>query len=277
MRPNVNRSKREVYGWGGTGETGEFRYLDKHLLRIDKRYQRPESKAKIAKIAKEFNWAAFGVLLVAYRDHAYYVYDGQHRVDASKRRDDVQELPCLVFVFDELSKEAQAFVDANTVRGPVRALDRFRARLEAQDSDALAIQGILNSNNYEVAIHHGSHNKNHIACIDAVERVYQRGRDHCHRVIETARELYGGNTPKDKMIGALSLLDQHLQRKHGDDLSRRDIREKLCLCGPETLMRRITGMAEALGKSGEKVWAAALVQEINKGKRGKRIEPIFGD
>lgn len=79
------------------------------------------------------------------------------------------------------------------------------------------------------------------------------------------------------LLKALSHLDLHLQRKHGDSLDRRDVRDKLFAIGPVTLIRRMAGYAEAVGKTGDRVWAAAIVQEINKGKRTKRIESIIGE
>lgn len=137
------KSKREVYGWQKPGEGGEFMWLDKNLLNVDPTYQRSKSQVKVDTISREFSWPALGCILVALRSDArYFVYDGQHRVMAAKRRDDVQELPCLVFHFDELSAEAQAFVQANTVRGAVSIVDKFRARIEANDADALAMAAI---------------------------------------------------------------------------------------------------------------------------------------
>lgn len=269
------RSKRLVFGWRESGDRGEFRLLDKNLLRVDKSYQRDTSERRIHHIASNFHWASFGCILVALReDNSYWVFDGQHRIEGVKRRDDVQDVPCLVFHFAKLSDEARAFVEANIDRGAVSALSKFKGRLAAKDPDAVAIVGIAESYGYEIPEEGKKARNGHIACIAALEKVYKRGAVHCQTVIDLAATLYDGASMDQRILLALSDLELHLVRS-GTTLQRRDIQEKLLLLGVPHLLRRMAGLAEALGRScSSKIGAASLVQEINKGKRNRRLPPI---
>lgn len=269
------RSFRDVYGWGAAKDEGVPMKLHKQLLKVDPTYQREANQARVRHIAKHFNWPAFGVILVAARHGVYYVYDGQHRVMAAMKRDDVQDLPCLVFDFDDLSEEAQAFIDTNTARGPMRALQRFKSRLVAHDADAMSIEAALQRHGWRLTVGGG---KGTISCIQAVESVYKRGGDHCNRVLGVVKAVCGDEPPNGKLVRALSYLDMHMDRKHRDTIERRDVVDKLVALGQAALMRSARGMADALGRTGgERVHAAGIVNAINSGKRSKRIANVIGD
>lgn len=251
--------------------------LDKNLLVVDYSYQRTASKAKVNEIAKNFSWPAFGVILASLRSNGrYYVFDGQHRVLGARKRDDVQDVPCIVFVFDKLSEEAQAYVRANTVRGAVSTVEKFKGRLVANDPDAVEMEAIATRHGMVIPDKKQT-GANILGCVAALETVYGRGIDHCNRVLSCMKELCEGEPINGNLMKALSIVDLHLQRTNGESLDRRDIQEKLIALGPAVLIRRMAGFAEVYGKSGDRVWAASLVNEINKGKRSRRIKPIIGE
>ena len=84
-------------------------------------------------MADGWDWGFVRVLSVSHRDNKYYVFDGEYRPLAAKKRSDIQKLPCPVFEGMSLADEANAFLGLNTIRAPGRRkkLDKARAFIAA--------------------------------------------------------------------------------------------------------------------------------------------------
>ena len=100
-------------------------------LSVDPSYQRsidnPSSRALIKKIAREWDWSLFQLLVVSRRPTGeLYVVDGQHRLEAARLRGDLHDLPCSVYDFQFVAHEADAFVALNQQRKPLTRLDLFK-------------------------------------------------------------------------------------------------------------------------------------------------------
>lgn len=124
-------------------------------LKIDETYQRTisgkDSQAAIARYAHAWDWRLCVPLLVSQRDDGLYVIDGQHRLEAARRRGDITYLPCCVSEYGSPADEAATFVAANRKRRAVSRVDTFRAALLAGDPVATSINGLLRKNELTVA------------------------------------------------------------------------------------------------------------------------------
>lgn len=131
---NTEKSKIDVFGWNkNTGAIGEFSRIPKEDLNLDISYQREiDSANRVKEIAKNFEWALFGCLIVSYNEDGYYVIDGGHRLRAAFRRDDIKELPCLVYCFDDPAEEARIFYYYNNKRKHVSTFDNHKAALRGE-------------------------------------------------------------------------------------------------------------------------------------------------
>jgi hypothetical protein len=89
-------TKIERYDWALPGDDGQFRCVPVHELKVDHSYQREQvSDSTILKIARDFSWSMFGVLIVMERTNGnLYVVDGQQRLAACIRRGDIEKAPC---------------------------------------------------------------------------------------------------------------------------------------------------------------------------------------
>lgn len=126
------------------GSRGRLAQINKHNLRVDLSYQREQSKDRARRIACEFNWAGFGVLVVSERANGdYFVLDGGHRLLATMLRPEVKNVPCYVFSGLSETDEASAFVYYNAHRRPPCGLDLFAAQVLAGDYNATAVARIL--------------------------------------------------------------------------------------------------------------------------------------
>jgi len=270
------RPLREVYDWNTSGEKGKMMWLDKHLLHVDHTYQRRRtSQARILKIAKGWDWPALGVIGVFCRDDGtYWIYDGQHRHAAALKRDDITTLPCIVFQATgdkHMKDEAEGFVGANTVRGAMSRLEKFRAELIAESASALATQDLIESCGYKVGA--GS-NKGTIACVESIERALNVDRHSCEEAFLLCASVADKECFTHKVFNAVFYLETHL-RKHGLSVATSHIREKLHQENHEGLLRIIVDSERYHGSGGAKAGAEGLVKFINKGRRTRHVPSIF--
>lgn len=111
----------------------EYTEIPIEKLRVDHTYQRDGiSNNRVLRIARSFNRQYLGVLTVAKRNGLFYVIDGQHRLEAAKKRNDVHTLPCAVIESRGIKHEANGFKEINEGRGEVSAYHRYKAAVAAE-------------------------------------------------------------------------------------------------------------------------------------------------
>lgn len=252
---------------------GAFLWVDKSTLQIDHEYQRKcVNQHRVREIARCWIWAACGVILVSRRpDGSLWVYDGQHRVLAALLREDISSLPCLVFDMDALSDEAAAFVAANTVRGPMRATEKFRGLLVAEDEIALEVQRIAKSCGYAI----GGDGPRSLRCVGTLLRLAKTNTPVLKDVLALLAELYGTDAVHEDVMQGVFWLEVSL-RKGGQTLCRGHNKAALMQRTPARLKDAIRRAKEHFGRSGEKVCAEAIVQELNRGRSTRRLASLMG-
>lgn len=111
-------------------------------LRIDPAYQREvlrNGARNIGKIAREFDWALFGIVVVAAIDgDLYAIVDGQHRTLGAALRG-IEAVPCLIIQAD-LSKQAKAFAAINGAVTKIHGLAIFAAEVAAGIPEAVKLR-----------------------------------------------------------------------------------------------------------------------------------------
>src|SRR5438067_11762005 len=98
------------------GKPGRLIELRKTDIRIPHEYQRDLLKPRAAKIAREFDWFQFGVLIIAHRNGEYFVVDGEHRLTAALSLEELDLLPCMLYDFDGPLHEAEIFIKLQVSR-----------------------------------------------------------------------------------------------------------------------------------------------------------------
>lgn len=252
---------------------GLFLWVDKSTLQVDHEYQRKcVNQARVREIARMWMWAACGVILVSRRpDGSLWVYDGQHRVLAALLREDISALPCLVFDMDALSDEASAFVAANTVRGPMRATEKFRGLLVAEDDIALEVQRIAQSCGYTIG---GDGHVKTLRCVGTLLRLAKTNTPVLKDVLALLAELYSTEPVHEDVLQGVFLLEVSL-RKAGESLCRGHNRTAMLQRTPAKLKDAIRRAKEHFKRSGERVCAEAIVQELNRGRSTRRLASLM--
>lgn len=124
-----------------------LQYCRPSQLAVDPTYQREldaASRSLIQRIARGWDWNLFQPLVVARRpDNSLWVVDGQHRLEAARIRNDVDQLPCVIFHPADPTDEAAVFVELNQARRPLTPFALYNAAIAAGDPLAVALEGLL--------------------------------------------------------------------------------------------------------------------------------------
>jgi hypothetical protein len=259
------KSKVKVYGWSVQDKSGIPYLLQKGNLRIDKDYQRTLSESRVLALVGSWSWLACGALLVAERSPGeFFVFDGQHRLEAANRRDDIDEMPCVVFKLSDIPAEALAFYRANCNRGNVTVFDKVHALLRAGDRVTEDALELMRSQNYEPAPRGGDYG---VRCLGAFLRYFKTDRDLFTRAWPIIARLHDGRPIMDRPLAAVMYL-----AKHGEpSITTDEAAARLLEVGYDKIMGSINRISAAFERGGAKVYAQALIECLNKGRRAHKF------
>lgn len=240
-----------------------FKQVPIGSLIVDDRYQRPLDDRRVKRMAENFQDVLFGTLEVSERNGKLAVFDGQHRLAVARAlgRDKV---PCLVHAKLTPEQEAEAFVRLQRERRGIHRVERFKARLFSGDTDAQAINAIVEGNGYTIR-KAGNHagEESAISAVGSLERVYRRGN--LAETLQTLRDLWGGDAKSTDggLIEGLSIILEG----YGHRLE--DAAYRLSETPPLVILRRAIGHSGGGASKGEMV-----AKEIRKaaGLRGRPMK-----
>lgn len=259
-------AKREKFSWAAPSKPGVFREIKKSDLNIDGAYQRDQvSKEKVAEIARNWDWKLFGALSVIQRpDASFWVFDGGNRARAAFFRDDIEALPCMVFQAEDLAEEAKAFIGTNTMVHVVSAFHMHRAAVLSGEPVAVAAQEVVEKHGYAVDRNH--ERKFSFSAISALEKCVKENPAVAEMVFGLCASIAQNGEPiSGTVLKGLFRCQIKLQGKA--DIGSSENLEKLrreTLPGIQGAIRRETAI---MGKGGEYIFAKAVLDLLNKGRR----------
>lgn len=260
--------KREKFAWASTSKPGVFRWVPKADLNIDGRYQREEvSSAKTMEIARSWDWTLFGTLLVGERgDGSLWVYDGGHRTRASFYRDDIPDLPCMVFRIEDAAGEAKAFYGAQKLKSNISVTDAHRAGVIAQEPDALRVQALLDR--HGLVIRRDANRGGQFRAIGTLRGIAREDQELAERVLALCVDIAGDDSPiSGSVLGGMFALVQHFAGTV-DFFAGREL-EALLATSIEELDSEIRRQKAILGMGGTVSEAKGILALVNKSRRKK--------
>lgn len=263
-------SKVDRYNWANPAQQGKYRDLPIDSLVVDLVYQRSEkdiNELNIRRIAREFDWMAFGTIIVAERDDGlFYVVDGQHRVEALRRRQDIDSVPSMVYPSIGSAQEALSFLRTSTGRTPLKALSRWRVRLASGLSPESEIAPWLHENGLRVA---KNGTRNGIDFPTCLCRTWSRDKSSCKLALLTQVAITDGEGMTSDIHKGLSQLEHY-----GIETMPHAPKIRL-LGGRSVLIQSINryGIEAGSDWQSERLCAVAILAVINKGKRNKLTIP----
>lgn len=271
----------------------EFMLIDYTVPEIDPTIQREQVVSEINRIAANFNPAALGVFTVSVREvedpesgetvARWFLVDAQQRQAACIKVGYDQKVPAIVHYGLTKEDEARLFLDLNDREG-VGAWDKFKARLQAQEAQAVAIQDIIDDLEIPVGPPHG------FMAITAADRVYTRGTRgpaNLRFALSLLKELY--NEYDGRAITGLALLYDEFHQFLDLEVLRRKLQEHVPTMG--SLIMNAQTVKQLHGGTSGLAFAEAIVTTYNRQMRlnaknskalpslylGRRFKPTKGD
>lgn len=255
--------KIKRYDWLMLDSPGNMEWISKTILTVDDTYQRPTSNSMINNIAREWSWAACGVIVVGLRkDKEYVVIDGQHRVLAAKKRKDIPQLPCIVFNMESIPMEALAFLKSNTNRRNILSIHKFKSQLVAEDKNAIYINNIFEK--YNIVISSGQTPRG-IRSMSLCYNIAEIDPRRFELIIAFLAELCEKDSINEKLLHGLYYLSKNLEVPLTDE----KLRQRILKFTPLQLTRGAIASAEYNSGGGGKVYGRGILDVINVGLHNK--------
>ena len=257
---NQGADKLTRYNLTVRNAPGEFLKISKHELEVDGAYQRNRiNQRRVDALTRTWDWIACGCLVVALRDdNKWFVMDGQHRKLAADQRDDINELPCLVFETTSRREEAVSFLAINQGRVGVGSLDRYRAQLISGDKTAFAVEAMLKSTGHRTG---ETASARTVACVQCLYTLCAEDRGRFERLWPLLAELHPDGPMTEMVIKGLWTVDKWLGER---SVTESPYREKLLVIGGKGLHHEIRREMAVIGQSGSRVAACAIAKYLNK-------------
>lgn len=240
------------------------------------KYGRPLSVPKVQRLARSFELEAIGTLYLSLRsDGQYAILDGQHRIAAARLRGHTK-LPALVFIDLSYEQEAALYFKFATVNQQT-SLDKFRARLEANEPLAKDIEDILNSLGLHVSF--SGQAEGGVQAISTLESLFRKGgRGHLRAVLTTIYRTWQG-APRAYNSGILNGLSGFILRydkltiqDDGVKLDWSRLVQTLSHLTPDALIAKASQLKGILSQSeSNTATGQVILSEYNRGLKTKRL------
>lgn len=221
----------------------------------------------VSKIAANFKPEELGNPTLSQRDGAYFIIDGQHRIEALRFLG-FGDTTIECWVYDDLTDEQEAakFLDLNN-RLSVAVFPKFRIGVQAGRAEETAINDIVQACGLRIALQTGE------GCISAVgtlRTVYRRdGNVVLARALSIIRDAYGTPGLRAKVIDGIALFCA----RYDDKIDTERVIEKLGAVrgGVNGLLGKADVLHRQSGNRRPHCVAAATVALYNSGRGGGKL------
>ena len=166
-----------------------FEILPVNILKTAKYQKNRLDVARAKAIGKDFDPRKAGAIIVSERGRSFYIVDGQHRT-AGAKISEVSHVMCQVLHRLTYEEEAMLFAEQDRNKKPLKSVDKFRAKIEGQDTKSLEIIDILAKLSLEVSRGSGDFE---IQAIGTVEKIMDKlGADGLERCLKLIKKAWNG-------------------------------------------------------------------------------------
>ena len=233
--------------------------------------QRPFSKAHGDTLAAHLDLEKVGYPVINLANGVPWILDGQHRIYALRQNGfGNEELECEVYEHLSEREMADRFLGRNSMKA-VKAFDRFQVAVTAGHAREAAIHRLVDEAGLKIS---SSGESGYIRAVTALIHVYeQHGATGLSQTLRTIRDAYDGDPAAfaQPVIEGVGLV-------YGRYNSRTDEAALIAALGRmkqgvHGLFRRAQLHRERTGKNQPQCVAAAVVDTLNRGARGKARLP----
>lgn len=258
----------ERYGWEVQDKPGEFQWIHKDHIFVDHRYQRGLKLSKVLALAAKWSWIACSAISVAQRpgETIFHAMEGQHRLEALKRRADITMVPCMVFATTSVAEESRGFLNANSNRKPVGVADKHKAMMEAGDREAQIIDDLAKSVGRVVGPTSGPTS---VHCVAIMLTMLAEDEKSLRKAYALAARICDKESLTKRILAGLYYVERHLE--DGCSITDTKITRRLADRGYQTLNDAIHAAVSMHGSASPKVCALGMVACYNKGLRNGHL------
>lgn len=244
-----------------------LRWVPIAQMKVNPLAQRELNQARVDKLAANFDPEQIGTPTVNHRDGAYYIIDGQHRIEALKAVGwGDQSVQCWTYEGLTEAQEAETFLTTNDTLA-VRALDKFRTGVQAGRETETEIDRVVRAQGLVVS---SDKQPGAIAAVGTLRRVYSRSDSKTlGRTLRIVRDAYGDAGMSAAVIDGIGLLCQRYNGDLNDDQAVQRLSEMHA--GVSGLLNRAEVLKRQTGNQKAHCVAAAAVEVINRGRGGKKL------
>lgn len=227
-------------------------------------YQRDLKEPWVRQIVEKFNESLFEPIHVALReDNNYYVVDGQHRLEAARRRG-MKTIPVILHLDMQEPGEAQLFVDLQDRRLALTQVARFHASVKAGDPACLRLVESLAYAGFEIAPYTGAAD-NKFPCPSALLRVQRLfGKHTLQQSLRVVRVAWAGK--KDSLKAMIVQGIALYLREHGEvDVDK--LAQRLGVLRPGDVILRAAVIRNSMNCSPQRAVAHVIHDVAARGRK----------
>lgn len=245
----------------------EYKLMNTKMLTVDKSYQRDTDMTRVRSIVREWNPCLVHAVKVSKRDGKYYIFDGQHTVEALKLKNKGFDTQIWCQVFNGLTwlDEVELFLAQNGNSRAVKMNDKFRARMNAGDEDVVKM--VRSAEALGIIIDFkGSKAYNKIVALTTLARIFKNTTEKEYtRILKLIRDTWGGvqeSYSSEILKGVFVFL-----KAYGDEFKDANFRNRLGRVSPSVIIRE----AKASAAPGDSKYARQILAVYNQGTRTSRL------
>ena len=238
---------------------------------ITDRYQRPLNQSRVKKIVKNFNPLLVNPIKVSRRNGKYYVFDGQHTLNALVNMNGGKHLNVDCKIYEGLSyeDEAELFAAQNGDSRAVTSAEKISALYEAKDVDVIDMKETIEKLGITFAFS-GASGANKVVCVTTVYKIVKESS--CEKLAEILKiilDIWGGENGsfRKEIVNAIYLFD----KKYHGQYDRNGLVKSLKNTPTEKIIRN--GKAFVTGGSAR--FARQILVAYNKGRSRNKLDDIF--
>lgn len=243
------------------------RSIPASLLLHDGEYQREPDAYRVEKMAKNYNHALAGALLVGRRrDGRLFVVDGWNRCCAGKMSGKT-EFPCTVFVSNGQSHEADLFYRASVGRRQINTVERHHALLAKGHADALIVEELAREAGRSIE---RSSSATTLSCVGEMYVCVRSSLDTLRRVWPLVVRICEGKVLNVRILKGVFYVETHSADSR--TVTEKPVANRLLAAGSEAIIRSVRASAEETGV-GLNAYACGMgvLKIINHKVRGQRF------
>ena len=236
-------------------------------IKVNPLAQRDVNQSRVDHLVANLDLDQLGNPVVSQRDGAFWVLDGQHRIEAMRAFGfDTEPVQCWVHEGLDSEQEAEVFLKLNDVL-PVSAFDRFTKAVHAGRTAESDIDRIVKSVGCLVT---RDKVDNGIGAVAALRYVYSLGPGTLARTLATIRDAYGTGGFDNSIIRGIGLVCSRYDAASLDAALAVQKLQKAAR-GADGLLQKAEIVRRTTGVSKSVAVAAAAVETINGSGKGRKI------